>query len=316
MMQRIIYAAALLLIVQIGLVAALNSGGSSLDAVTPDTLFVEFDPNTITEIGITDKDSQQLILQKEDSDWLIISAYSAPADAVLINDLLAKLSKAKQGFAVATSKGAAIRFRTAKDEFERHLLFKKGDQVVADFYLGTSAGMRNSHVRKNDEHEVFTLPVSSFEVEADADKWLDKKAFQLDKEALKMVQIGDIEIKKEEGGWQIADLDSTEVKTQELEKLIEAVTDLQVQSVLDPEKAEPLFAKDLDFQFIVSTESKENIQYSFAKQDDYRVLKISESDLYFKVYDWQVDNLQEFTKEKLVQHKDDVEQPETTNISG
>ncbi len=316
MMQRLIYAAALLLVVQVGLVVTFNRGGNSLEAVTPDTLFAQFTPDEITGIEIADKDNQRLLLQKDSNAWQIESAFSAPADSEVIDDLLSKIAEAKQGFAVATSSGAAGRFKTAKDDFERHILIKKGDQIVADFYLGTSAGMRKSHARKTSETEVFTLPVSSFEVEAAPDKWLDKSVVQLKKEQLKTIKIADIELKKEESGWQIVGTDPKEVNTEEIDKLVKAITDIKVESVLDAANVKSLFDKGPELQFVVSTDTKKDVQYSFAKQDDYQVLKTTDSDLYFKVYSWQVENLQGFNKEKLVKPEEIVEHAENTQVNG
>lgn len=315
MMQRIIYVAVLLLIIQVGLTVALNRGDSRLDVKTPDTAFIEFTPSEITSIEITDSENQQLILDKKDNSWLISSTFSAPAEGALIKNLLDKLANAQQGFAVATSSGAAGRFKTAKEGFENHILLRKGDQPVADIYLGTSAGMRRSHVRRAGEKEVYTIGVSSFEVDTDSDKWLDKNAFKIEEETLKGLKIADIELSQEGDGWLVADTSAEKLKMEEVEKLIKAITGLSVQSVLDPEEVKTLFGNEPDLQFTVSAENKESTQYSFVKQEDYSVLKISDSDLYFKVFNWQVETLKEFKKEKLVHSADDAVTAEPTNIS-
>lgn len=314
MKQRIIYLAAVLLIIQVGLIVALNRGGSTLDAVTPDTPFAEFTPNSITGIEITDSDNQQLTLEKKDNEWVITSAFSAPADGSLVKDLLSKLAEAKQGFAVATSSGAAERFTTGRDDFERHIIIKKGEQIITDFYLGKSAGMGKSHVRRAGEQEVFALTLSSFEVEANADKWLDKKYFQLNKESLKRVKLTDFELQKEGGSWQIAGNGAEDLKTDEVENLITAIAQLQVQSVLDPDEVSSLFEGEPDFQCSVSTDKDKSIQYTFVAKDDFHVLKISTSEFYFKVHNWQVDKLKSFTKETLIKAKDHPAQAETTEL--
>lgn len=312
MMKQIIYAGAILLIIQVGLVVTLNMGGSNLKAVTPDKKFVELTPNTISEIEITDEDSQQLILQKNNSGWTISSAYSAPADTNLVKDLLTILTQAKQGFAVATSSGAANRFKTANNDFERHIIIKKGDQTILDFYLGKSAGMGKSHVRKSGEQEVYTLPLSSFQVEANADKWLDSKSFQLDVSALKGVELADLELVKKDNGWLVIGFEEKDINTSEIDKLIKAIGDLKVQSVLDPVEVKSLFDEGPDFQFTVATDKEDSISYSFKKKDDFNILKISTSDLFFKVYDWQLEGLKAFTKEKAIQDNENLEQTETS----
>jgi hypothetical protein len=315
MMQRIIYVAVFLLIIQVGLIVALNSGDDRLDVKAPDTAFVGFTPSEITTIEITDNQNQQLILDRKESSWLISSSFSAPAEEALINTFLDKLANAKQGFAIATSSGAAERFKTAKEGFESHILLRKGDQLVTDIYLGTSAGMRRSHVRRAGEKEVYTIGVSSFEVDTDPDRWFDKNAFKIEEETLKGLQIADIELSREGDSWLVADANTEKVIMEEIEKLIKAVTGLSVQSILDPNEVKTLFDNEPDLQFTVSAENKEPIQYSFVQQEDYSVLKISDSDLYFKVFSWQVDTLSEFRKEKLLHNEDDAVMAEPTNIS-
>lgn len=315
MMQRIIYAAIALLIIQVGLVVAINRGGGNLEAVTPETRFVEFNPKLVTGVEITDSDNQQLSLTKDGEEWLISSAFSAPADKELVDKLLSKLADAKQGFAIATTKGAAARFKTAEDDFERHIVINKGDQVAADFYLGTGAGMRNSHARRSEEQEVFTLPLSSFEVEAMVENWLDKKRFQLDTNDLKSLQLADIQLEKGKNGWQLAGNDALDVKPDEIDDLVNALGSLDMQSVLDPAETKSLFDADPDFEFTVSTDKRTDVRYAFVKKDDDNVLKISDIEFYFKVSEWQLNSIKEYNREKLVQPNENTEETENVEMS-
>lgn len=88
------------------------------------------------------------MLEKSATGWILPETFSEPADAEQVDKLLEKLATVKQGLAVATTEGAPKRFKTAEDAFERHLVIKEGDNTVGDFYLGSSAGFRHSHVRK------------------------------------------------------------------------------------------------------------------------------------------------------------------------
>lgn len=315
MMQRIIYTAIALLIVQVGLVIVMNRGGGSLEAITPETRFVAFNPKMITDVKITDGENQQLSLTKDGEEWLIASAFSAPADKGLVNTLLSKLAEAKQGFAVATTKGAAARFKTAENDFERHIVMKKDDETVADFYLGSGAGMRNSHARRSGEQEVFTLPVSSLEVEASVENWLDKKAFQLHTDDLKTIQLADIELEKTEDGWQLAGAGASPVKSDEVDNLIGALGSLDLQAVLDPAKTKALFDAEPGFQFTVSTDKRTDVSYTFVKKDDDNVLKISDIDFYFKVSEWQLNNLKEYNRDKLVKPVEDIDETREVELS-
>jgi hypothetical protein len=239
-------------------------------------------------------------------------AFSAPASKRQVDGLLQKLADARQGLAVATSKGAAKRFKTAEDDFERHVTLKQGDSVVGEFYLGTSAGMRNSHVRKADQDAVVSISVGSHEVDVETDSWLDRTLADLSKDDLKAVTLGDISLTRKEEGkekvWLLDGATKEETEKEAVDKLLNKVTAISVQSVLDPATSAELFTKDTTkdpaVQFTVTKQDDSTVTYAFAKKDDkddyYFVLKMSNNELYFKVGKWLVDDLTEVKREKLL----------------
>lgn len=309
MMKAIIYAAAALLILQIGLTVAVHQQQAvNLESTAPNSAFLSFAPDNISSVLIKGPENKELVLQKKDKGWIMPDAFSAPASKRQVDDLLQKLADARQGLAVATSKGAAQRFKTAEDDFERHVILKQGDSVVGDIYLGTSAGLRNSHVRKADEDAVVSIPVSSHEVDVQADSWLDRTLADLNKDDLKAVVLGDISLTRKEEGkktvWLLDGATREEIESDEVDSLLNKVTAISVQSVLDPAKSAELFTKAPAVQFTVTKQDDSKVTYSFAKKDDkedeYFVLKMSNNELYFKVGKWLVDGLTEMKREKLL----------------
>lgn len=304
MMQRIIYAAVVLLVLQIGLaVFFYSSTTSGLNAAAPDTPFLSFSPDKITAVEISAADSNKLILQKTGKGWNMPEAFSAPASSGEVEELLKKAAVAKQGLAVASTKGAAKRFKTADREFVRHLVFKAGEAAAADFYLGTSAGFRQSYARAKGRDEVVSIPVSEFEAEADADKWLDKSIAILNRDELQAVALADISLSKKDKDWQLDGAAAGEADKGEIDKLLDKVTGLSVQSALDPAKAAPLFAQPLAAQFTVTKKDGGKLTYALAKQDDHYVLKMSASELYFKIGSTQAEALAGMKREKLLAAK-------------
>jgi len=309
MMKAIIYAAAALLILQIGLAVAVHQQQAvNLESTAPDSAFLSFTPESITSVLINGPEKKELVLQKSDKGWIMPGAFSAPVSKRQVDDLLQKLTDARQGLAVATSKGAAKRFKTAEDDFERHVTLKQGDTVVGDFYLGTSAGMRNSHVRKAGEDTVVSIPVGSHEVDVEADSWLDRTLADLNKDELKAVTLADISLSKKEEGeekvWLLDGVTKEETEQEAVDKLLNKVTAISVQSVLDPVKSAELFTKDTAVQFTVTKQDDSTVTYAFAKnddkEDDYFILKMSDNELYFKVGKWLVEDLTEAKREKLL----------------
>lgn len=322
MMKAIIFAAAALLLLQIGLTVAVHQQQAvNLESTAPNSAFLSFTPDSITSVQITGPEDEELVLQKSDKGWIMPGAFSAPASQNQVDDLLKKLADARQGLAVATSKGAAKRFKTAEDDFERHIILKQGDSVAGDFYLGTSAGMRNSHARKADQKAVVSIPVGSHEVDADADSWLDRTLANLDKDDLKAVVLDDISLtrkaKKDEDKeenkeeiWVLEGASREETNQDAVNSLLNTITAISVQSVLDPATSAQLLAKDPAVQFTVTKKDDSKVTYAFAKndEDDYFVLKMSDNELYFKVGKWLVEDLTEAKREKLLNGYEEEEE--------
>ncbi len=312
MMKKIIYVAAVLLVLQIGLTVAVHTQNTTnLASTAPDAPFLSFDASTINSVEISGPKGEEVVLQKTDKGWIIPGTFSAPTGKNQVNDLLQKLGDARQGLAVATSKGAAKRFKTAKDEFERHIILKQGDKTVADVYLGTSAGLRRSYARIADQDAVVSIPVSDFDAVVDPDKWLDSTLSRLKKDDLKTVALADISLTKEEKDkekvWLLDGTAAEETDKEAVDKLLNKVTDISVQSVLDPATSTALFEKDPVVQFTVNKKDDSKVTYAFAKQGDSYVLKMSDNELYFKATSWQVKGLADMTREKLLKGYD-VEQ--------
>jgi hypothetical protein len=302
-MQKTILVAAVLLFVQIGLAVAFNLGGSKYTAVAPNVAFLKIDPAAVSSIAITDKDGKKLVLQKQKSGWTLPGTFSAPASDRQVSDLLKKLAKIKEGLAVATTSGSAERFKTAKDDFERHLVLKQGDKVAADFYLGSSDGIHRTFARKDGKNSVSSIALASYEVEPNPDRWLDKDLAGLQQDKISQIALADITLSRKDKAWQLGDVPKEETNTEKVDQLVDQVCNLRVQSVLDPKTVASLFDGKPAFDFSVKLKDGVLRKYAFAKpkekNPDYYVLKLSDRDFYFKVYNWQVEKLQKFTLASL-----------------
>ena len=304
MMQRLIYAAAVLLVLQLCAALFLQVRSSSgLNAAQPNALFLAFSPDKISTVQISAGDGKNVTLRKKDKSWLLPDAFAAPANSGQVESLLKKIAAAKQGLAVASTEGAAKRFQTADKDFNRHLVFKEGDKIVADFYLGKSAGLRQSYARVNGQDAVFTIPVSDFDAEATADGWLDKTVARLNREELKQVTTGDISLTRKDKEWLLDGATEGEASKDELDKLLNTITGLSVEAVLDPAKAAPLFQQAPAVQFAVTKNDGSTVTYNLAKDKDDYVLKMSNSELYFKVGKWQAEELAKMKRESLLVKK-------------
>lgn len=300
-MQKVIIAASVLLIIQIGLTVALNVNTRTMEAFVPQQKLLEFEPDLVNRVSIEGEDGV-LFLQKQESSWLLPEVFSVPADTNQVSTLLDKLAEFKQGLAVATSREAANRFKVSEELFERHLVLSSDDKIVADLYVGTSPGFRQVHVRRAGRDEIVTVALSTFELEATADKWLDKNLVQVKVDDLKVLEFREFSVEKQEGGWQLAGLGpGQQTNTDEVQSLLNKVSGLVAEDVVDPEKGDQLFAGDPVLEFTVTLQDNSTIDYLFAQpEEDTYVLKRSDREFLFKVSSWVVDDLKKLTRDKLL----------------
>ena len=220
---------------------------------------------------------------------------------------LRKLADLKQGLPVVTTKGAAKRFKVGDDNFERHVILKKGEQVVADFYLGTSPSFKKVNARVHDQLEVVSIPLSTYELEADADPWVDRGLAKTDKEKINSLSMPDITLTRQDKSWQLAGLtDKEKLKKDAVDKLIDDVSDLTVQGVLDPVANAGLFKANPALTFTLTLSDGSKITDVFAKPEkkSYYVMKRPGYDFLLKINTNSVDKIRKFGRNSLVTDKE------------
>ncbi|HKJ88702.1 MAG TPA: DUF4340 domain-containing protein, partial [Gammaproteobacteria bacterium] len=235
--------------------------------------------------------------------WLLPGLYKAPADEKKVESLLHKLAALKEGLAVATTKGAAKRFKVGKDNFERHIILKAGDRTVADFFLGTSPEFRMVHARVHDRPEVVSVKLSTYEVEAQPDRWLDHQLAAVGREKINTLTMGDISLVRKDPSWSLAGLaPDQKLDPDQVNDLLEKVSTLTVDGVVDPAAGQELFKKKPALTIAMTLTDHSKRTYTFAKgtkKDDY-LLKSSARHQLFKVGSYEVKELQKFSRKSLI----------------
>ena len=143
------------------------SGGSSDDEAAT---WLELDVSSIDEISIDDRDNAAT-LEKVDGQWQIAQLN---ADTGKIDELLGKLADIGGTWPVATSADSAARFEVAEDNYQRKLVLKSQGDTVVEAFFGTSPGYQRVHARTLDSSEIYSVPLSNYEIPSDLDGWLDK----------------------------------------------------------------------------------------------------------------------------------------------
>ena len=306
-MKKWLYAGTALLILQLVLAVILHSNDRDFAAFTPQVTLLEFSPSNVDSISLFGENQKIFQLRKINGKWLLPDKFNAPADEGKVTDILEKIATLKQGLIVAKTRGAAKRFKVSEDNFVRHVVLKSGDQKKADFFLGTSPSFKMVHARVSDHQEIVNVALNTYELEIDADNWIDRKMAQVNKDDIIELIIGDnIHLTKKDNTWQLSGLaDNEEINTEEVENLLEKVSRLSVDGIIDPSEHSGLFEKDPELTITINLHGDEKKLYTFVKpEEDHYVRKASDKEFFLKVKTWQVDDIKKFNRNSLIKKKD------------
>ena len=309
-MKKMIIGAAVLLVVQLGLVLLVRFGTNTIEAIPPGTKFLSFVPEKITEFELTDSEGGHLIAKKDGDTWVLPTTYNGPADSNVVLSFLKKLSGLKQGFVVATSKESVKRLKVSEDGFEHHVVLKTNGQSVADFFVGTSPAFRQVHARKKGTDEVVSLEISGYELDGKLTTWLSKSMASVPQDQIaeiifpKFTLIRVEKTEKTKESWQLNDLgDGEKMNTTEAEDLARKVRDFTVQDLVDPKVAEPLFVEKPALSFSLKRKDGKDLSYTFVQATDKEayILKRSDSDFYMSIHSLPVESLQKVHRANLLE---------------
>ena len=307
-MKKWLYAGTALLILQLVLAVILHNNDREFAAFTPQVALLKFSPSTVDAISLFGEDQQNVQLRRINGKWLLPDKFNAPADEGKVTDILEKLATLKQGLIVAKTKGAAKRFKVSEDNFVRHVVLKSGDQKIADFFLGTSPSFKMVHARVSDHQEIVSVAINTYDLALDLDNWIDRRMAQVKKEEIIKLMIGDnIILTKTDNTWRLSGLtDNEEINTEEVDNLLEKVSRLPVDGIIEPSENSRLFEKDPELTITINLHGGEKKQYTFVKQEEenHYVMKTSDKDFYLKVNSWTIDDLKKFNRSILVKDKD------------
>lgn len=305
-MKNWLYAGLALLVVQIGLAVFLNANSRSLAAFKPHENLLHFSPAAVDGITVFGPKNSKVTLRKVSGSWLLPELFKAPAKQGKVKGLLQKLANLKEGLAVATTRDAADRFKVGKDDFERHVVLQEGNQAVADFYLGTSPEFRMVHARVKGRPEVVSVKLSTYELEAKPDRWLDRHLVAVNEQKIRTFDMGDIHITHQKQSWRLAGLAAgQELNTPMLNALLEKIETLTVEGVVDPAAHKGLFQQKPTLTIAMTLTDHGKRTYTFAKpaKEDYYVLKSSARPQLFKINSYVVEGLQGITRGSLIKTK-------------
>jgi hypothetical protein len=303
MMKKWISILAGLLVLQLVLALGLNLSEEDYGAFEPQERLLAFDAKRVDGLRIQDA-KQGVLLRMQEGTWVLPESGDFPADQGSVQQLLNKLAALKKGLPVATSGGAAKRFRVTQQAFERKLTLLAQDEFLAELYLGDSPGFRKVHVRPAGEDVVYSVAFDTWEAGARAEDWIDKTVLKLDPAAVTRLAMPGFTLRRDGDKLVLAHPgDGETLKEEEAKGLLRRLADLTIEGLLGTE-AKPEYRQDQpDLELRMDRKEGGELTYRFSKPEgaSYYVLWRSDRAHYFKVPDYLVNPIKETTREKLVQ---------------
>lgn len=279
--------------VQVVLAVVTHSDNTEVASESVSGLLFEFDKAQVNRLSIQSVDGT-VELSKADGQWQTADGF--PANQAKVSGLLDKLAELKHGLPVGVSETALDRFKVAIDDYESRVQLKQGDEVLADLYLGSGAGARQSHVRRQADNVVYTTDIGAYDASTDIGEWLDKTVLQLDEDKVKSAEVAGLKLERISKSkdtapvWQADQLPAGKLLNQaSVNDGLQSLWNLRFDEVLGKE-AKPEYGLALPALVLKLTYEGGEREYQFGKMtegDDY-VLKVSDREEYFRLAGYSV----------------------------
>jgi len=288
-MKRLIRVLAIVVVVQLVLVAGAYVGSGNLETSTSGAALLTFKAGDVDGIVIEGGNKAVIKLVRHDG-WQTASGF--PADGHRIGTLLQRLQDLKHGLAVATTPSALSRFKVAKENFERHLILRKGDREVAELYLGNGAGARQSYARGAQDQAIYAVHLGSYELPLKEHEWQDKTLLQLRSSEVTAIEMQAVKLtrtialdQEQPASWMSDQIPAGKRLDQgAITRVLDMLQSLRFSKVLGTQVPAGFYIVHPALSFNVTYQGKQR-QYRFVKQskgDDY-TLKVSSRPEYFQV---------------------------------
>lgn len=169
-----------LLAVQVAIIAYVYRPASQV--TSPVVHFFEaLDEDQITGLTITDEQANSVVLNKVADDWQVGAEEQYPANAVKVEELLAKLAALESSRLVTRTRASQVRLKVSAEIFSRRIEVRDSRGALRTIYLGTSPSLKTIHVRLEGSNDVYLATgLSSWEASAETSSWWRSDYLNLD----------------------------------------------------------------------------------------------------------------------------------------
>jgi len=202
-------------------------------------LFPKFEAKDVTEMTVSDSEGNKINLAKKEDKWVLGGVDDFPADGTKITPLMEKIQKIETNRLVTKTDGSHKRLQVGTEGYNRLVEFKLADGTSHKLYLGSSAGAAATHVRADEQAEVYlTGEMNSFEANTQASGWIDTLYFTVPQTMTKAIVLenanGKFEFQKTgEITWTMKGITSAETFNQSsFNTLLNQITSLRMNKPL------------------------------------------------------------------------------------
>lgn len=282
-MSKTIQYLALALIVQLLILATVlftkNQGTQ-----TEGGLLLEFAPDSIDSLIIGDG-TGELEIKKQDDGWYLPAYGELAVKNEKVTEILDELAKLHASWPVAATEEAAERFEVSKENAQKSLQLKSGDEIVGKLYLGTSPGFRKVHARVSEDDNVYAVEFSQYRVSTKGEDWFDKNVLGF-QSPISSLKVGDTAFNKTETGWSVSGLPVDKTDSAEVESWLKNLSTLQVSKLITGNDKDKLLVLDPNLE--IQVEGEGNVTaYKLWKKDDNYYIKRADNQQLFEIAPYQ-----------------------------
>jgi hypothetical protein len=238
------------LVLQVGVLAAVRILSRGPAVVKPRKLFEGLDVAAVSRVRITGNDKKLVELEKRGSEWVLSSGGGYAVQGNKVSELLGKLSGLTAGEPVTTQADHQRALEVAADTFQREIRLERTGQKPLIFYLGTSAGLKDVHLRFADQNPVYLVKdISSWDAGTQASDWVATEYFKPERDKIVSLALenaeGKIELSKgTDGKWTLEGFPpEAKLKDSEVDALLGSASSVTLQEPVG-QTLEPRFGLD------------------------------------------------------------------------
>jgi hypothetical protein len=277
-------------------------------------LFPELTADQIVELTVSDTAGTSITLAKVGDAWVLPNVDNYPTQADKVPALVTKIAGLKADRLVAQTSSSYKRLKVATDDFERLLEFRLADGSTHKLYLGTSPSYRATHVRADDQSQVYlTSDLSASDAGVSATSWVDPNYVSVPVDQVVALTLenanGRFEFVKEGDTWTMQGLAADETLDQS--KVTGLVGKARSVSMMRPlgKTADPSYGMEAPTAVVTvktHTDDAGDKTYTLtvgAKDatDNSYVVKSSDSEYYARVTEYTAKDLVEQNRESFLQ---------------